>query len=213
LSTNLSFGAPEVLAAICAVRSAILALAPLPRDGAPARLPLHRPARVAARWRYGATLACRRRLGEGDARAGPARRPRGGAGLSIVADALAIARATGACYWDAELARLKGTLLLGAAEAPGPCRGKGRRASAPAESDAEACFLEALAIARRQGAKALELRAATSLARLRQAQGRTREAHEPLAGVYGSFGEGFETADVAQARALLAQLGVAPPKG
>jgi len=90
------------------------------------------------------------------------------------------------------LYRLRGELLLQHAVAqPG---------------EAEACFQQALAIARRQQAKSLELRAATSLARLWQQQGKRREAHALLAPVYHWFTEGFDTADLKEAKALLAEL-------
>ena len=73
-------------------------------------------------------------------------------------------------------------------------------------SEVEACFDQALAIARRQEAKSLELRAAMSLSRLWQAQGRRDEARTLLAEVYGWFTEGFDTADLREARALLEAL-------
>jgi predicted ATPase len=71
---------------------------------------------------------------------------------------------------------------------------------------AEECFQQALAIARRQQAKSLELRAAMSLSRLWQQQGRRAAAHQLLAEVYGWFIEGFDTADLQEAKALLAAL-------
>jgi adenylate cyclase len=70
-------------------------------------------------------------------------------------------------------------------------------------TEAEATFRCALDIARRQQAKSLELRAATSLARLWQHQGKRTEAHQLLAEVYGGFTEGFDTADLREAKALL----------
>jgi predicted ATPase len=69
--------------------------------------------------------------------------------------------------------------------------------------EAEACFQQALAVARRQQAKSLELRAAMSLSRLWQRQGKRVEARELLAEIYGWFTEGFDTADLQEARALL----------
>jgi predicted ATPase len=78
---------------------------------------------------------------------------------------------------------------------PGPHRG-----------DAEACFARALAIAREQSARTWELRAAVSLARLRAEQGKRAEARNLLAPVYGWFTEGFDTADLKDARALLEEL-------
>jgi predicted ATPase len=70
----------------------------------------------------------------------------------------------------------------------------------------EACFQQALDIARRQQAKSLELRAAMSLARLRQQQGKRAQARELLAPIYGWFTEGFDTADLQEAKALLEAL-------
>jgi predicted ATPase len=70
----------------------------------------------------------------------------------------------------------------------------------------EACFARAVAVSRRQGAKSLELRAATSLARLWRDQGRRVEARDLLARVYGCFTEGFDTADLKDAKALLDEL-------
>ncbi len=95
-------------------------------------------------------------------------------------------------FWYAELLRQKGELLA-------------IRQSSPAEI--EACYQSALEVARQQSAKSLELRAALSLARLWQAQGRTAEACTLLSDVYGWFTEGFETADLIDARTLLAELG------
>jgi DNA-binding SARP family transcriptional activator/predicted ATPase len=108
-------------------------------------------------------------------------------GLATVAWALALVERTGEYFYQAELQRLKGELLLAESE----------------HEAAAACFHEALALARQQGAKALELRAAMSMARLLQQQGRTDEAHELLAPVYGWFTEGFGTPDLQHARELL----------
>jgi predicted ATPase len=92
-------------------------------------------------------------------------------------------------YWEAEVYRLRGELLL--------------MDGAP---EANECFHRALEIARRQQAKSLELRAAMSLARSLQRQGKASEAHEVLAESYRWFTEGFDTADLKQAKALLAEL-------
>ena len=73
-------------------------------------------------------------------------------------------------------------------------------------ADAEACFLKAIEIARRQQAKSLELRATTSLARLWQQQGKQKEAHRMLSEVYGWFTEGFDTKDLQEAKALSEEL-------
>ena len=75
-----------------------------------------------------------------------------------------------------------------------------------AESEVEACFWQALEIARHQHAKALELRAAMSLCRLWQQQGKRQEAYDLLAPVYGWFTEGFDTPDLQEAKALLEAL-------
>jgi predicted ATPase len=115
------------------------------------------------------------------------------AGLTALSEALALVETTGERYYAAELHRLTGELLL--------------RQAAPEASHAEACFQESLAIARRQEAKSLELRAAMSLARLWQQQGKRQEAHDLLAPVYGWFTEGFDTADLQEAKALLDALG------
>jgi predicted ATPase len=95
-------------------------------------------------------------------------------------------------WWEAEIYRLRGVVLL---RQPG---------TPPAE--AEACFQRALDVARRQEAKSLELRAAMSLARLWQQQGKRVAARELLAPVYGWFTEGFDTADLQEAKALLEAL-------
>jgi hypothetical protein len=74
------------------------------------------------------------------------------------------------------------------------------------ESEAEECFLKAIEIARKQSAKSLELRAVMSLSRLWQQQGKKKEAHRMLAEIYGWFTEGFDTADLQEAKALLEEL-------
>jgi len=115
-------------------------------------------------------------------------------GLSALTEALTAARNTGERWWEAELYRLKGELSL--------------RLDDPswALSAAEECFCQALDIARRQQAKSLELRAAMSLARLWQHQGKRAAAYDLLAPIYGWFTEGFDTADLQEARALLDEL-------
>jgi predicted ATPase len=114
-------------------------------------------------------------------------------GLAALAEALAVVRAGGEAYWEAELHRLQGEFLL-------------QRAGVEALAPAEACFHQALAVARRQSAKALELRAAMSLSRLYRQQGRQAEAGPLLAQIYGWFTEGFDTPDLQEAKALLGQL-------
>jgi predicted ATPase len=110
----------------------------------------------------------------------------------LLAEVLAVANDTGECRWDAELHRLKGELLL----------------AHPVEHHAEAeiCFRQAHDIARQQQAKSLELRAAMSLSRLWQHQGKRAEARALLVPVYGWFTEGFDTADLQDAKALLTAL-------
>jgi TOMM system kinase/cyclase fusion protein len=122
-----------------------------------------------------------------------------GEGLTLVDEALAIGQRTGEQHHAAELQRLKGEILL----QTGP---RGCEAGDDPSPEAEACFQQALAIARQQQARSWELRAATSLARLWQSQGRGTEAYELLAPVYGWFTEGFDTADLQEAKALLNEL-------
>jgi predicted ATPase/DNA-binding winged helix-turn-helix (wHTH) protein len=116
-------------------------------------------------------------------------------GLVLVADALALAEEKGERYGEAELHRLKGELLSQQRVAT--------HGESSAPTEAEAHFHEALAIARRQQAKSWELRAAMSLSRLWQQQGERTEARQLLAGVYHWFTEGFDTADLQEAKALL----------
>jgi predicted ATPase len=113
-------------------------------------------------------------------------------GLATLDDALAIAAVSGVRGWDAEIHRLRGELTA--------------RLPYPDPAKAEDSFLTALAIAREQGTRGYELRAATSLARLWREQGRRGEARDLLAPVYGWFTEGFDTADLKEAKALLAEL-------
>jgi predicted ATPase len=108
--------------------------------------------------------------------------------LSSLAEALSVAEATGERVYNAELHRLRGELLL-------------RQAAGHAE--AEFCFRQGLDIARQQGAKSLELRAALSLARLLRAAGQQSEGRQLLAETYGGFTEGWDTSDLKEARAFL----------
>jgi len=117
-------------------------------------------------------------------------------GLRLLADALAAFETIGRGDLLAEAYRLKGTLLL--------------QQSTPDGAQAEACFQQALAIARRQQAKSWELRVATSLARLWQQLGKHIAAQQLLAEVYSWFTEGFDTVDLQEARTLLEDLGTAP---
>jgi predicted ATPase len=119
-------------------------------------------------------------------------------GLSVLAEALAVAHRTGERFYEAELYRLKGELLLTRA---------GRRAKAAGKkgsgAEAEGCFQKAITIAHHQRAKSLELRAVMSLSRLWQQQGKQAEARQLLAEIYSWFTEGFDTADLQEAKALL----------
>ncbi len=118
-------------------------------------------------------------------------------------------------FWEAELHRVMGELLLAEMAAQPVKRLRGReppqaarpRPNAPNTAAAEACFREALDIARKQAAKSLELRAAVSLARLWHTQNRRQQARELLQPVYAWFTEGFGTPDLRDARTLLDQLG------
>src|SRR5262249_28240291 len=114
------------------------------------------------------------------------------AGLTALTEAFTLVETSGECWYVPELYRLKGTFLL--------------HQSPDHQVEAEVCFQHAIRIAQRQQAKSLELRAATSLARLWQQQGKRTEAYELLTAVYGWFTEGFDTADLQEAKALLAAL-------
>jgi predicted ATPase len=114
------------------------------------------------------------------------------AGLGVLAEALAVVDTTEERRHEAELYRLQGELLL--------------RQAVPDVPQAEACFQQALDIARRQQARSWELRAAMSLSRLWQRQDKRDDARELLAPIYGWFTEGFDTADLQEARALLEEL-------
>jgi predicted ATPase len=113
-------------------------------------------------------------------------------GLQALAEADTLIEQHGECWWEAEVCRLRGVLLL--------------RQAVPQPEEAEACFQRALDVSRRQQAKSLELHAAMSLARLWQQQGKRAEAHALLAPIYGWFTEGFDTADLIDAKVLLDEL-------
>jgi predicted ATPase len=120
-------------------------------------------------------------------------------GLNVLAEALATVEKTGERWCEAELYRLKGQLTLQQFQVSGS---KFQVEDSPAsnvqslESEAEECFLKAIAIARKQHAKSLELRAVMSLSRLWQQQGKKEEARQMLAEIYGWFAEGFDTVDL-----------------
>ena len=113
-------------------------------------------------------------------------------GLQALAEAHTLVEQHEERWWEAEIYRLRGVLLL-------------RQTGTP-QAEAEAWLQRALDVARRQEAKSLELRAAMSLSRLWQQQGKQAEARALLAPVYGWFTEGFDTADLQEARALLEEL-------
>jgi predicted ATPase len=122
-------------------------------------------------------------------------------GLAALEEALTLLQQTGEGYYEAELHRQRGELLLLRAA----------RSHLDQDSreqhEAEACFQHALNVSRQQQAKSFELRAAMSLARLWQRQGKRQEAYDLLAPIYGWFTEGFDTADLQEARAVLDVLG------
>jgi predicted ATPase len=109
-------------------------------------------------------------------------------GLNTLAEALTVVNKTGGRWYEAELHRLKGEL------SPNP------------QAEAEVSFRRALEIARHQQAKSLELRVATSLARLWQEQGKKAKAWRLLSKIYGWFTEGFDRKDLQEAKALLERL-------
>jgi len=141
-------------------------------------------------------------------------------GLATVADATRMTETNVDVFWEAELYRLKGELTLcrSGVQRPGPRVKKSPKSKAHSSipkvprtqhptadtpAEAEAYFLRAVDIARRQKAKSLELRAVMSLGRLWHVQGKTKPARQLLAEVYGWFTEGFDTKDLQEAKALL----------
>jgi predicted ATPase/class 3 adenylate cyclase len=110
-------------------------------------------------------------------------------GLQLLDEALTLVENTKECWWEAELQRLKGDLLMAS--------------DANNQAEAEECYHQAIAVSRHQQAKSLELRTAISLARLWQSQGKPDDARELLAPIYGWFTEGFDTADLQDAKASL----------
>lgn len=114
-------------------------------------------------------------------------------GLNLLTEALDVAGQTGERWWEAELLRMKGELLL--------CRNGTR------DDEVEQCFHEAIDLARQQQTKALELRAAVSLARLWQNRGKPEKGRQTLSQVYNWFTEGHDSADLKEAQALLEELG------
>jgi tetratricopeptide (TPR) repeat protein len=131
-------------------------------------------------WAFWAIAYCCQRAGELDA------------ALELSAKGVEMAKATGERWYEAELFRLKGELLVSHRSTP--------------SAEADASFQQALAVAREQQAKLWELRAAMSLARLWRDQGKPQQARELLAPVYGWFTEGFDTLDLKEAKALVDEL-------
>jgi predicted ATPase len=122
----------------------------------------------------------------------PKRRKKNGqpeAGLRALNDALTLVDTYETRWYEAEIYRIKGALLL--AQSPDN------------QTEAESCFQHAISIAQSQQAKSFELRAATSLATLWQRQGKRHEAYDLLSPVYSWFTEGFDTADLQDAKTLL----------
>jgi predicted ATPase len=113
-------------------------------------------------------------------------------GLQALAEAHALVEQHEERFWEAEIHRLRGVLLLRQPRTP--------------QAEGETWLQQALDVARLQEAKSLELRAATSLARLWQQQGKRQEAHDLLAPIYNWFTEGFDTLDLMDAKALLEAL-------
>ena len=114
------------------------------------------------------------------------------AGLAVLQEGWEVMERTGEHAYRAEMCRLKGTLQL--------------QQQGTVQEEAEVCFQQAIEIAQQQSAKSWELRTATSLARLWQEQGKTTEARDLLAPVYDWFTEGFDTADLKDAKVLLSEL-------
>ena len=144
-------------------------------------------------------------------------------GLAMLEEALALMQESGGRWCEAEIYRVKGELLLKAVPryAPAGLLGtSGLSTVSPSseqreriegqeteiEAQAEACFLKAISVAQSQQAKSWELRATVSLCRLWQKQGKRAEARQMLTEIYGWFTEGFDTADLKEAKALLEAL-------
>ncbi len=113
-------------------------------------------------------------------------------GLRVLTEALIAAQKNGECFYESELYRLKGVLLVDS--------------STEDNEQAESYFRQSIDIARRQGEKSLELRATTSLSRLLKSKGKKDEALQMLAEIYNWFSEGFDTKDLKESKALLEEL-------
>jgi predicted ATPase len=119
-------------------------------------------------------------------------------GMSTLNEALTVVERTGERFYEAELYRLRGELTLAQSSV--------QRLESSVQKEAEACFLKAIEVARKQQAKSWELRAVMSLSRLWQQQGKKKEAHDLLTEIYNWFTEGFDTKDLQEAKALLEEL-------
>jgi predicted ATPase len=119
-------------------------------------------------------------------------------GLRVLTEALDVVDRRGERDSEAELYRIKGELTLKQSVVQGP--------ESEVQKEAEACFLKAIEVARKQQAKSLELRAVMSLSRLWQQQGKKEEARLMLAEIYGWFTEGFDTKDLQEAKTMLEEL-------
>ena len=132
----------------------------------------------------------------------------------MLAEALATVEKTGERCHEAELYRLKGELSLKSRQVQNKSKTSRDKSEVTntqhltpsLQTEAEECFRQAIEIARKQQAKSLELRAVMSLSRLWQQQGKKKKARQLLAEIYGWFTEGFDTADLQEAKALLAEL-------
>jgi len=121
-------------------------------------------------------------------------------GLGALDEALTLIEQTGERFYAAELHRLRGEHLLGCEDTSPQAPDRGQ------QEQAETCFYQALDVALQQQARSLELRAAMSLSRLWQQQGKQDEARAFLAPIYDQFTEGFDTVDLQEAQALLEEL-------
>jgi adenylate cyclase len=117
---------------------------------------------------------------------------------SALDEAFAMVRTSRTYFYEAELYRLRGNVLM--------------EAGAESPHDVDTCLQQALKVARHYATRPLELRAAVSLARFWRGRGKGRQARELLAGIYAGFSEGFGTADLAEAVAMLASQESAPAR-
>jgi predicted ATPase len=138
---------------------------------------------------------------------------------ALLEEAFALIEKNDERWYEAEVYRLKGELLLAQEVKSQNAKVKSQKSEitspqalapstqAEVEQEAEACFLKAVEVAQKQQAKSWELRATVSLARLWQQQGKQHEAHTMLSVIYNWFTEGFDTKDLQEAKVLLAELG------